>query len=144
MIRKAVIKDLDILAELACQLWPNHTVEEMRAEYADMIAKPDAAFFLAFAQETAVGFAQCQLRCDYVEGTDSSPVGYLEGIYVTESYRHHGIAKRLLHACEVWAKEQGCTEFASDCELDNTQSLQFHLDVGFEEANRIICFTKKL
>lgn len=48
MIRKAVIKDLDILAELACQLWPNHTVEEMRAEYADMIAKPDAAFFLAF------------------------------------------------------------------------------------------------
>ena len=79
MIRKAVIKDLDILAELACQLWPNHTVEEMRAEYADMIAKPDAAFFLAFAQETAVGFAQCQLRHDYVEGTDSSPVGYLEG-----------------------------------------------------------------
>ena len=144
MIRKAVIKDLDILAELACQLWPNHTVEEMRAEYADMIAKPDAAFFLAFAQETAVGFAQCQLRHDYVEGTDSSPVGYLEGIYVTESYRHHGIAKRLLHACEVWAKEQGCTEFASDCELDNMQSLQFHLNVGFEEANRIICFTKKL
>ena len=144
ILRKAEIKDLAILAELACQLWPDHTIDEMRAEYADMIAKPDAAFFLAYVQETAVGFAQCQLRCDYVEGTDSSPVGYLEGIYVTESYRHHGIAKRLLHACEVWAKEQGCTEFASDCELDNMQSLQFHLNVGFEEANRIICFTKKL
>lgn len=144
MIRKAEIKDLSILAELACQLWPDHTVEEMCAEFAEILAKPDAAFFLAYAEETAVGFAQCQLRYDYVEGTDSSPVGYLEGIYVTESYRHHGIAKRLLHACEVWAKEQGCTEFASDCELDNTQSLQFHLNVGFEEANRIICFTKKL
>ena len=101
-------------------------------------------FFLAYAENVPIGFAQCQLRHDYVEGTDSFPVGYLEGIYVTESYRHHGIAKRLLHACEVWAKEQGCTEFASDCELDNTQSLQFHLNVGFEEANRIICFTKKL
>ena len=144
MIRKAEIKDLSILAELACQLWPDHTVEEMCAEFAEILAKPDAAFFLAYAEETAVGFAQCQLRYDYVEGTDSSPVGYLEGIYVTESYRHHGIAKRLLHACEVWAKEQGCTEFASDCELDNMQSLQFHLNVGFEEANRIICFTKKL
>ena len=144
MIRQAVIKDLDILAELACQLWPDHTIDEMRAEYADMIAKPDAAFFLAYVQETAVGFAQCQLRCDYVEGTDSSPVGYLEGIYVAEAYRKQGFAKALLAACESWAKTKGCSEFASDCELTNTQSLQFHLRVGFEEANRIICFTKKL
>ena len=52
--------------------------------------------------------------------------------------------KELLSACESWAKSKGCTEFASDCELANTQSLQFHLNVGFEEANRIICFTKKL
>lgn len=144
MIRKAEIKDSAILAELACQLWPNHTVEEMRVAYAQIIEKPDAAFFLAFAQETAVGFAQCQLRCDYVEGTDSSPVGYLEGIYVAEACRKQGVAKALLTACESWAKTKGCCEFASDCELTNTQSLQFHLRVGFEEANRIICFTKKL
>ena len=144
MIRKAEIKDLAILAEQACQLWPNHTVEEMHAEYAQIIEKPDAAFFLAFAQETAVGFAQCQLRHDYVEGTDSSPVGYLEGIYVADRYRKQGVAKALLTACESWAKSKGCCEFASDCELDNTQSLQLHLRVGFEEANRIICFTKKL
>lgn len=144
MIRKAEIKGLPILAELACQLWPDHTVEEMRTEFAEILAKPDAAYFLAYAEETAIGFAQCQLRYDYVEGTDSSPVGYLEGIYVAEGYRKHGIARELLSACESWAKEKGCTEFASDCELDNVQSLQFHQNVGFEEANRIICFTKKL
>lgn len=144
MIRKAESKDLLIIAELACQLWPDHTVEEMCSEYADIIAKPDAAFFLAYAEKTAIGFAQCQLRYDYVEGTDSSPVGYLEGIYVMERCRHHGIAKQLLHACEAWAKEKDCKEFSSDCELDNVQSLQFHLNVGFEEVNRIICFTKKL
>ena len=144
MTRKAESKDLYILSELACQLWPDHTVAEMCSEFADMIAKPDAAFFLAYADETAVGFAQCQLRYDYVEGTDSSPVGYLEGIYVASEYRKHGIARALLSACEAWAKNKGCTEFASDCELENVQSLQFHLNVGFEEANRIICFTKKL
>ena len=144
MIRKAEIKDLSILGELACQLWPDHTVEEMRSEFADMIAKSDAAFFLAYSEETAVGFAQCQLRYDYVEGTDSSPVGYLEGIYVVDGYRQQGFARELLTACETWAKSKGCTEFASDRELENTQSLQFHLNVGFEEANRIICFTKKL
>lgn len=49
-----------------------------------------------------------------------------------------------LAACEVWAKGQGCTEFASDCELDNAQSLRFHLGAGFTEADRIICFAKRL
>ena len=144
MIRKAEINDLTILAELACQLWPHHTVEEMYTEFAEILAKTDAAYFLAYAEETAVGFAQCQLRYDYVEGTDSSPVGYLEGIYVADGYRKQGVAKELLSACESWAKAKGCTEFASDCELDNVQSLQFHLNVGFEEVNRIICFTKKI
>ena len=144
MIQKAEAKDLPMIAELACQLWPDHAVEEMRSELAEVIAKPDSAFFLAYAEDMPVGFAQCQLRYDYVEGTGSSPVGYLEGIYVAEEYRKHGIARELLTACEGWAKEKGCTEFASDCELENTQSLQFHLNVGFEEANRIICFTKKI
>ena len=144
MIQKAETADLAALAELACRLWPEHSVEEMQVEVADIIAKPDAAFFLAYREDTAVGFAQCQLRYDYVEGTESSPVGYLEGIYVAELYRKQGLAKALLAACESWAKDKGCAEFASDCELDNTQSLQFHLNVGFREANRIICFTKKI
>ena len=144
MIRKAENKDLPTLAELAGFLWPEHTAQELRAELAEIMKKPDAAFFLAFAEETAVGFAQCQLRHDYVEGTDSSPVGYLEGIFVADGYRKQGIARHLLTACENWAKKKGCAEFASDCELSNTQSLLFHRNVGFEEANRIICFTKKI
>ena len=40
----------------------------------------------------AVGFAQVQLRRDYVGGNHLSPVGYLEGIYVEETYRRRGIA----------------------------------------------------
>jgi len=144
MIRKAENRDLPALARLSCRLWPGHKQEEMQREFGELLEETDAAVFLAFVSEAAVGFAQCQLRYDYVEGTDSSPVGYLEGIYVAEECRKQGIAGALLAACESWAKGKGCREFASDCELDNTQSLQFHLKVGFEEANRIICFTKKL
>ena len=144
MIQKAQLKDLPIVAPLACQLWPDHTAEEMREDLAAILAQPEAAFFLAYHGENAIGFAQCQLRHDYVEGTQTTPVGYLEGIYVADSHRKQGVARDLLAACERWAKSKGCSEFASDCELDNTQSLQFHLNVGFAEANRIICFTKKL
>ena len=141
MIRKAEFSDLPVLTGLALKLWPDHDREEMYEELSSLMAKPDAAFFLA---ENASGFAQCQLRYDYVEGTESSPVGYLEGIYVEEGCRRKGLARELLAACENWAREQGCREFASDCELTNTKSLRFHLGLGFEEANRIICFTKKL
>lgn len=144
MIEKAKKSDVNTLASLACQLWPEHSEREMQVEFAEILAKPDAAIFLAWEGETVVGFAQCQLRRDYVEGTASSPVGYLEGIFVEESHRGKGYARMLLAACEQWAKAQGCREFASDCELDNLQSLHFHMRVGFAEANRIICFTKKL
>lgn len=144
MIRQANEKDLPALAQLACRLWPHHDPADMREEFAEMMENPEAACFLACVQGEAVGFAQCQLRHDYVEGTGSSPVGYLEGIYVEAGYRQKGFARLLLGACETWARGKGCTEFASDCELNHGQSLKFHLKVGFEEANRIICFTKKL
>lgn len=144
MVRKANMQDIQTLTELTLMLWPDNSAEEMRDEVEALIAKEDAAFFIAYEVERPIGFAQCQLRHDYVEGTESSPVGYLEGIYVVEGFRKCGIAKALLAACEDWVKEKGCTEFASDCELGNTQRLQFHLHMGFGEANRIICFTKKL
>lgn len=35
-------------------------------------------------------------------------------------------------------------EFANDCEIDSIESFQFHIAMGFTEANRIICFTKEL
>ena len=143
MIRRATDNEISLVSELACCLWPDNIPGELEKEMSSL-AERGAAFFLAWEEGEAVGFAQCQLRHDYVEGTEASPVGYLEGIYVAEGHRKQGVAKALLTACEHWAKAQGCTEFASDCELNNTQSLQFHLNVGFTEANRIICFTKKL
>ena len=84
------------------------------------------------------------MRYDYVEGTSPSPVGYLEGVYTEPNNRLQGLAKELVEACQNWAKAQGCREFASDSELSNLERLKFHLIIGFQEANRIICFTKKL
>ena len=144
MIRQAQRGDLPAITGLASRLWPDAPVPELEDSFSSLRSHSNAAVFLAFSNSQPVGFAQCQLRHDYVEGTDSSPVGYLEGIYVEELHRRRGIARLLLAAGEVWAQEQGSTEFASDCELDNIDSFHFHLGLGFEEANRIICFTKKL
>ena len=152
-IYRAEKEDARQIAELAIQMWEDNTVEGLAEEFAG-IMEQGGAIFLAEPREAmteekvvepkVIAFAQCQVRHDYVEGTDTSPVGYLEGIFVKEGYREQGCAKNLLAACEKWATEQGCTEFASDCELTNTVSQEFHKKLGFEEANRIVCFVKKL
>ena len=144
MIKKAGTEDADVLAGLAIKMWTDHDPAELESEFRQLCRNDDAACFIKYAGVEPAAFAQCQLRRDYVEGTDSSPVGYLEGVFVSERYRRKGFATELLAECEKWALEKGCREFASDCELDNEDSLKFHLSMGFEEANRIICFRKRL
>jgi aminoglycoside 6'-N-acetyltransferase I len=36
------------------------------------------------------------------------------------------------------------TEFASDVDLENILSADFHTSLGFKEVNRVICYTKAL
>ena len=144
MVKRARIEDADALAGLAIQMWTEHALEDLAEEYRQLAMNDDAACFIKYVGDKPIAFAQCQLRHDYVEGTGSSPVGYLEGIFVSEGYRKKGYAAELLSECEKWAREKGCTEFASDCELGNADSVRFHLSLGFEEVNRIICFRKDL
>ena len=144
MIKKATVNDSYVLAELAINIFENNTVEELKNEFEEVLKNEKNIFFIKLLDNNPIGFAQCNIRHDYVEGTNSSPVGYLEGIYIKDEYRNSGFAKELLQECEKWAKEKGCQEFASDCELTNITSLKFHLAVGFEEANRVICFKKKI
>ena len=131
-------------SELVKIIWPEQSLEELTGILRDYIAAEDSAVFAAAADGQFVGVALCALRHDYVEGCETSPVGYLAGIGVRAAYRLRGIAGALLSECEQWAREKGCTEFASDCELTNTASLAFHLSLGFQEENRIICFKKTL
>ena len=144
MLKPATLQEAAEAAKLALLLWPDHTLEEFVQEMRQLILQDDSNVFLAYQNNEAIGFAQCQLRYDYVEGTSSSPVGYLEGLFVKKEFRKQGFAKKLVNDCEKWSKEKGCREFASDCELENEQSLAMHLKLGFVEANRIICFKKDL
>ena len=141
---KAHLGDAKQLAELVGIIWPEHSPEELTRIIEGYSGSDESAVFYECVDGQAAGVALCALRHDYVEGCETSPVGYLEGVGVREAYRHRAIARALVSECEQWAREKGCTEFASDCELKNTASLDFHLGVGFREENRIICFKKSL
>ncbi|MEM0896203.1 MAG: aminoglycoside 6'-N-acetyltransferase [Verrucomicrobiota bacterium] len=91
----------------------------------------------------AIGFAEMALR-NLVDGCRTSPVGYLEGIYVKPEYRGRGIARILLNHAEQWAISKGCTEFASDTEIQSVESQSFHRNMGFEETFRLVLYRKEL
>ena len=86
MIRKAGKDDLETLANLAAMLYSN-SADELIAEFSETVSNEKSQFFLNYENDLPIGFAQCQLRCDYVEGTSTSPVGYLEGIFIRETCR---------------------------------------------------------
>ncbi|MDO5002765.1 MAG: GNAT family N-acetyltransferase [bacterium] len=144
MIRKAEQKDYVIVAKLAKELWNNHSLVDLENEFKEYLFSDNVCIYLDYENNVPVAFSQVSLRYEYVEGVNSSPVAYLEGIFVKEEYRNQNIAQQLIIQSENWAKEKGCKEIASDCELENEISYRFHLKNGFKEVNKIICFTKQL
>lgn len=131
----------EALAELCAALWPEVGKEHFLQERASGNLQNG---YLYVVDGEAVAFISLSLRHDYVEGTASSPVAYLEGIFVKPAFRKQGIARKLIEFSKNWALERGCSELASDCELENKTSEVFHKKLGFEEANRLICFKMNL
>lgn len=129
---------------LRAALWPE--AAEHAAERARMAAEPErfAAFLARRADGAAIGLAEVSMRHDYVNGCKTSPVGFLEGIYVVPAARRAGVARALLRAAEAWAAARGAREFASDALLDNRESHAMHEALGFRETERVVAFHKTL
>ncbi|MBX7483101.1 aminoglycoside 6'-N-acetyltransferase [Qipengyuania qiaonensis] len=128
-------------------LWPWDTPDDhaREAESLYLSSDPDRAAFVALDPASAViGFAEATLRRDYVEGCGTSPVGFLEGIYVSPDARLSGVARQLADKVAAWAKANGCTEYASNALLDNADSHAFHAAIGFAETERVVYFRKRL
>lgn len=124
------------------QLWPNCPLEDHLSEMSSFGAHPERFVqFVAYAASgQAVGFIEVQIRSDYVNGTESSPVAFLEGIYVVPEARRTGIARALVAIAERWAINRGCREFASDAALENEPSHAMHRALGFHETERVVLF----
>lgn len=145
-VRRAGEADVDAWAGLRAALWPEDDAVAHAAEIHDALAQPHGvvAFLALDADGRARGFAEATLRRDYVNGTESSPVGFLEGWYVVPESRGSGAGRALVAAVAQWTREQGCSEFASDALLDNESSHRAHAACGFEETERVVYFRKRL
>ena len=146
-IRIAGETDIDAWAVLRIALWPEATLDQHRGEIVAMLAAKNERF-VAFVAPTGAGdiagFVEASLRYDYVNGCETSPVAFVEGIYVSAEHRGANIGRTLCMAVEDWARMRGCSELASDALLANDDSRAFHRAAGFEETERVVYFRKRL
>lgn len=127
-------------------LWPHATTEEHLAEMSAFLAAPAryVQFVALLESQQPIGLAEASVRSDYVNGTESSPVAFLEGVYVIPEARRQGVATALVSAVAEWAPTVGCREIASDALLENVGSHALHRALGFEETERVVFFRRAL
>ena len=149
MVTYRPVKEGDAVAwtRLRQALWP----DAVPGEHADAIARyfagtlrePIMVLFAEDGHARPIGFVELSLRA-YAEGCQSDNVAYVEGWYVAPEARGRGVGRALIEAAEDWARRQGCTELASDTQLDNAVSAAAHEALGFSEVGQIRCFRKVL
>ena len=80
----------------------------------------------------------------YVNGCDTSPVAFVEGIWVRENYQKQGVGRLLIAKAEDWAYSLSAKELASDTRIESDHSIHAHKSWGFVETERVVYFKKKL
>lgn len=125
-------------------LWPECPAHEHLGEMARSLAEPTrfAQFLASSPAGEAIGLAEASVRAEYVNGTEGSPVAFLEGLYVAPAHRNTGVARRLVAAVEMWARERDLRELASDTQLHNLLSQAMHGALGFAETERVVYYRK--
>ena len=136
-------RDPDWLA-LRLALWPDASKAEHLAGMQDAIVRGHYIRLALSPDGVAIGFVEASKRVDYVNGTSTSPVAFIEGLYVSGESRRRGVARALVATVTAWASAEACREIASDSLLDNSAAHAAHRALGFEETERVVYFRMAL
>ncbi len=145
IVRPLRENDIGEWFRLRRMLWDESSEAEHKAEMMDIYEHTETQLVLVaeVGDDLLGGFLEASIR-PFVEDCHSDHVGYLEGWFVEEKYRRHGIGRRLVWEAEKWAKRKGATEMASDAEIGNEMSLKAHQNLGYEETSRLVHLRKEL
>jgi aminoglycoside 6'-N-acetyltransferase I len=145
-VAPATAADAADWAAMRGALWPSGAGGEHAEEIAALLVEPGETLNLIARDDDnrALGFLEASIRRDYVNGCKTSPVAFLEGIFVWPAARGQGVARALVAEAETWARHQGLSEFASDAPVLNSGSQAMHAALGFAETQRVVFFRKVL
>ncbi len=112
-------------------------------EMVNIIQNEDWQCLFVRDDKKAIGFVELSHR-NIVDGCTSSPVPYIEGIYLMPGYRQKGIGKHVVKMLKEWCIKRGYNELAADTELENEDAQKFFTSVGFGETYRTVGFRCEL
>lgn len=115
-IRPVALSDTEHWKRLRSELWPdgvNEHEREIASFFAGKVLEPDAVFVAIDTSDQLIGFVELSVR-NNVPGLERRNVGFIEGLYVTPSMRHCGVALALVRTSRAWTESEGCVGFASD------------------------------
>ena len=150
LVRQAQSRDRDDLVRMRTALWPDSSAEEHDREVIAILegraalTMPLIILVAETSERHVVGFLEVDLRSHADGCNPARPVGYIEGWYVAENYRHQGVGKKLVAAAEDWARGHGCIEIASDTWIDNEVSQRAHEALGYQVVDRCVHYRKLL
>ena len=140
IIRSASKSEFAAIVKMARTLWPDARPSELKKE----LSSKKFTYYVAEDNKELAGFIALAVRRDYVEGSTTSPVGYVEGLYVDKKCRKKGVGRELVNAAEKWCLKNGLHELGSDVEFQNKVSQKFHSSVGFKKGDMIVPYIKKV
>ena len=115
-IRHVRPTDTEMWERMRCDMWPDGREDhgpEIAGFFSGTRAEPEAVLVAEGAGGHLVAVAELSIRTD-LPSRLGQPVGYVEGLFVVPEARGQGIVRSLLRASREWARQQGCTGFASD------------------------------
>ncbi|STX81485.1 Predicted acetyltransferase [Legionella busanensis] len=139
-IRQARERDYFDWIEMRKRLWPEASFDELK----DLLHLKKAKDFVCYFAEVdgkLAGFIEIALR-PYANGCSSSPVAFVEGIWVDEAFQKQGVGRMLAAKAEEWTRSHGIKELGSDTRIESEQSIHAHKKWGFIETERVVYFRK--
>jgi len=86
-----------------------------------------------------IGLVELSER-NIADGCLSSPVAYLEGLYLKPEYRSKGLGREVILQVMSLCRESGFSELATDTNFDNFRARAFYKALGFEELEHCVGF----
>ena len=94
--------------------------------------KEDNILLVAKIEEDVIGYAYCIIEEESNELV-MSKTALLDGIFIEEKYRKHGVATKLINECKNWSKKIGTKFFEIKIISENSNVLKLYEKIGFED-----------
>jgi GNAT superfamily N-acetyltransferase len=140
-IRPAIKKDLAALTKLCEQLGYPASQEDIAKRLDELLNDADHTLLVALtSQDKVVGFVHGFIRRLLIANRHIE----IGGLVVEEEYRHQGIGKQLIAACENWAVREGIMVVFLRSNIIRIDAHRFYQNQGYEFLKTSYTFVKQL